>query len=155
MTSLSLKGYLRRRRDADWSSKGGEALTRKELEQLKFLKNEVRLLEQECMTAKTPMIADTVVGCTPSRIDKHVITIRGIDYAKIDRINRRLDRKIAELQDEMDRLNDYIDSIPDSEMRQIIQLRYRNGLGWQQIAHELGYDRTTVAKKHNTFLSTQ
>ena len=127
-------------------------MTRKELEQLKFLKKEVELLEREYMTAKTPMVADTVVGCTPYRIDKHVITIRGVDFAKIARAEKRLERKIAELMDEMDRLNDYIDTIPDSLTRQIMQLRYRNGLSWGQIGAELGYDRTTVAKKHNVFL---
>ncbi len=114
-------------------------MTRGELEQLRHLKNEIKLLEKEYLEMKTPMIADTVEGCTPERWDKHVIMIRGVDYGRIDRMNRRIERKIEELGDELERLNEFIDTIPDSEIRQIIQLRYRNGLSWQQIAFSIGH----------------
>lgn len=38
----------------------------------------------------------------------------------------------------MDRLNAYIDAIEDSEMRQIMKLRYLNGLSWQQVDFSIG-----------------
>jgi DNA-directed RNA polymerase specialized sigma subunit len=40
-------------------------------------------------------------------------------------------------------------------MRQIMQLRYRNGLGWGEIGNELGYHRTTVQKKHDDFFEDE
>lgn len=127
-------------------------MTKQELEQLRYLKNEIRLLEEEYLAMKPSMLADTVEGCTPERWDKHVIAIRGADYKRIDRMSRRIDRKIKELGNELERLNEYVDSIPDSEIRQIIQLRYRNGLSWQQIAFSIGhYDESYPRRKCNKF----
>lgn len=39
---------------------------------------------------------------------------------------------------ERDRLMRYIETIPDSHMRQIFTLRFVNGLQWQQVAASLG-----------------
>jgi hypothetical protein len=129
-------------------------LKSKELQQLRYLKNELRLLEREYHDAQSSTIVDCVTGSRQQiPFDKHVITIRGVDTVRLTRIRRRLDRKIQELLDEMDRLNDYIDSIEDSEMRQIMQLRYRNGLSWQEIAFQIGeHDESYPRKKHNRFL---
>ena len=55
---------------------------------------------------------------------------------------------------ELRRLNRYIESIDDSELRQIFSLRYINGMTWQQIAFSMGTagDGSTEKKKHYRFL---
>ena len=126
-------------------------MTRKDLEQLKWLKKEVEQARREYLNAKPVYEADSVVGSTPDRWDKHIIPIYGYTYRDIDRKLKRYEKLIKKLDDEIDRLEEWISSVPDSLMRQILQLRYRNGLRWGQIGGELGYDRTTVAKKHEAF----
>jgi len=95
------------------------------------------------------------MGSTPYRWDKHVIPVTGKTYVDIDRKLKRYEGILKKLDKEIKRLEEWIDSIPDSLMRQIMQLRYQNDLGWGEIGQELGYDRTTVSKKHDAFLEAE
>lgn len=129
-------------------------MTKDRLNQIRYLKNEIKLLQKEYREMETPMVADCVTGSRTSiPYDKHAITITGIDYGKIRRAKRKIERKISELMDELDELECYIDTIGDSEIRQIIRLRYRNGLSWQQIAFEIGHhDEQYPRRKFDKFI---
>ena len=130
-------------------------MTKQELEQLRYLKTEIKVLQHELIEYRgnAPMATDSVTGSSPHfPYGKRIWKITGVDQAKLDRMGRRLQRKIDELMDEMDRLNDYIDTIPDSEMRTIMQLRYRNECTLEEIGEELGYHKTSIQKKLAVFL---
>ena len=67
-------------------------------------------------------------------------------------LNRRKD-KANEL---LARIEEFIGKIEDSELRQIFQMRYIDGLTWQRVAEEMGeggeqYPR----KKHDRYLERQ
>lgn len=54
---------------------------------------------------------------------------------------------------EINRLNEFINSIEDSEMRLIFALRHIDGLSWQEIAFSIGYcDESTPRKRYERFL---
>ena len=55
---------------------------------------------------------------------------------------------------EMNRLNRYIDSVEDSQMRQILTLRYIKQYSWYKIANEIGGNNTadSIRMMHNRFL---
>ena len=127
-------------------------MTRRELEQLKWLKIEVERAERDYLSAKPIYRSDSVYGSTEDNPENRTIPIRGYTYQNIDAKLKRYERAIKRLNNEIGRLEEWIESIPDSLTRQIMQLRYRNGMGWGQIGQELGYDRTTVAKKCDAFL---
>ena len=71
-------------------------------------------------------------------------------------LRRKLKARMDELMDKVVEINDYISTIPDSEMRSILALRYINNLSWQQIAASMGTegDGSTERKKHDRFLKT-
>ena len=50
-------------------------------------------------------------------------------------------------------MEDYIESIPDSEVRRIIRFRYINNLSWNQVARRMGpgYMEDACRKKLNRF----
>lgn len=54
-------------------------------------------------------------------------------------------------------LNRYISSVPDSLMRQILSLRYVNGMNWTQVAMHIGGGNTpdSVRMAHDRFLKRQ
>ena len=65
-----------------------------------------------------------------------------------------LDLNLKKCFYELNRLDRFISSVKDSEMRIILTLRYSQGLSWQQIAQNMGVlgDGSTERKKHNRFL---
>ena len=65
-----------------------------------------------------------------------------------------LDLNLKKCFYELNRLDRFISSVNDSEMRIILTLRYSQGLSWQQIAQNMGVlgDGSTDPKKHNRFL---
>ncbi len=131
-------------------------MTRVELEQLRKLPNEIRILEKELEAIKPQIVTDSVVGSSPHfPYTKHVMKIIGIDMEKIERMRGRIERKIEKLTREVDRLNDYIEAIEDSEIRQIMILRYRMDCHWYTVAKEMGRagDGSTERKKHDRYIN--
>jgi len=127
-------------------------MTKRELSQLYYLNREIeeqqrRLEELECLATsctsritgmpKSPNITDKL-----SKYAAEIADLRGL-----------IDLNIKKCFYELNRLNRYISTVPDSQMRQILSLRYINGLTWQQIAFSIGeYDESYVRRKHNKFL---
>lgn len=72
---------------------------------------------------------------------------------KLSRLQRKFNRRVEELIDLVEEINDYIGEIKDSEIRQIITLKYINNLTWEQVALSLGYaDESVPRKKISIFL---
>ena len=116
-------------------------MTKNELKQLYYLNREIeeqqrRLEELECLSAT----------CTSH--------ITGMPRA--DGISNKVAKYASELADlkgllelnlkrcfyELNRINRFIESITDSQMRMIISLRYVNGLSWFQVAESIGGGNT-------------
>lgn len=128
-------------------------MNKKELSQLYYLNREIeeqqrRLQELECLaTSCTSYI--TGMPKTKGVVDRLTGYI-----AEIADLKNLIDLNIKKCFYELNRLNRFINSIPDSQMRMILSLRYINGLTWQQIAFSIGeYDEQYPRKKHNQFLA--
>jgi hypothetical protein len=61
--------------------------------------------------------------------------------------------KLKELYLVRGRIERYINTIEDGEIRLIIRLRCINNMDWEDIALEVGYERTTVSKKYRGYIS--
>lgn len=51
------------------------------------------------------------------------------------------------------RIERFIASIQDSEMRLILRMRHIDRKSWEEIGDKLGYHLSTVAKKHKAFIN--
>lgn len=81
----------------------------------------------------------------------HTKSISGYgDSAYVD-VRQKLYEKQRQIQDEIAFLENWLDSVPDPEMRDILRLQYINGLTQEEIAAELGYSRSAIAMKLNRF----
>ena len=77
------------------------------------------------------------------------------DYvAVVADLEQQLLRYIRRRTLERKRLHRYIQSVEDTQMRQILTLRYARGLPWCQVAMELGGGNTANAifQRHKRFL---
>ena len=135
------------------TSGGEKSLTKKELSQLYWLNREI---EEE--KRKLSELEAAAAGCTAKITGlPHVSGVHdkigdlGILIAEQrDLINLKVRQSVIEYN----RLNRYIASVDDAQMRMILSLRYVNGLSWQEIAANMGQDGdgSTQRKKHDKFL---
>ena len=127
-------------------------ITKRELSQLYYLSREIerdkrRLKELEALAeGTTQRLTDMPIA--PGFGDK---TAR---YAiEIMELKEIIECNMRRCMIEYNRLIRFISSVEDSQMRQILTLRYLNGLTWQRIATEIGEtDESYPRRKHNKFL---
>ncbi len=137
------------------------------LEQYTSIKNEISDLER--MIAKSngrikkyekQIVSDTVTG---SRDDLTIgpIKITGIAQQQIDKENELNDKRVQKMEKFKKRLEkmiveveEYIQEIPDSEIRRIARLRYLDDLTWKQVAVHMGkgYSEDFCRQKMNSYI---
>lgn len=133
-------------------------MTEKELQQLYFLNKEIKMLKSQIDTMEPKMTTDRVSGSEKEfPYTQRSFTIKGINIdeynSKIRRLERKLKIRLGELLDLVEDMNEFIEKQEDSEIRQILALRYINNLTWHQIAMHLGYaDESVPRKRMNRFL---
>ena len=127
-------------------------MTKKELSQLYYLKKEIRQQQkrlQELENAATSCTAK-ITGMPHGmgindKISKYA--------AQIADLKGLLDLNLKKCFYELNRINRFIESVEDSEMRMILTLRYIQNLSWQKVAFAIGeYDEQYPRRRHNTFL---
>lgn len=139
-------------------------MTKEELLQFSKIKIEIELLKEQIEKAEYQVMCNTVsdvvaASSTAFPYTKYSAMVTGIDYngyvGKVERLKKKYKARLKKLIKEAEKVNRFIDSIEDSEMRMIIALKYINGLTWKQIAISLGVegDGSTERKKHNKFLN--
>jgi hypothetical protein len=134
-------------------------MTKEQLRQLRYLKSEIKLLKGQIADVEFAVVTDSVKGSDPRHpYNERTFTITGVDYesyrSKTKRLRRKLQRRVDELIDLVMEINEYIESIDDSLLRQIISLRHINGLTWGQVAASIGGGNTaeSVRKIHDRYL---
>lgn len=138
-------------------------MTKKELMQLRYLNKEIELLQKQVQDAeyyvKQYKASDVVSGSSPvwpyQRKTFHIEGVAVPDFEKrVKRLRNKLERRLEELMEKREELEEYIATVPDSELRMIFALRYINGLSWRQIAAHMGVlgDGSTERKKHDRYL---
>lgn len=129
-------------------------MTKRELSQLYWLKREIarnkaRLaqLEAAASSASAPLTGMPGGGGVSDRV--------GAYAAEIADLRSIIDANIRRCWQEMRRLSRYISTVEDSQMRQILTLRYIECLTWNQVADAIGGGNTedSVRMAHNRFLS--
>ncbi len=124
------------------------------LSQIKSLKIEIKAIQDDLRNL--PMTKDSVTGSMVEHpYIKRTMVITGLDEDKGKKLRRRLEKRLDELQDTLFEMEDFLDTVPDAEMRSILRLKYRNGLKDREIADELGYSRAGVSWKVKRFFDKE
>ena len=114
-------------------------MTRQKLKQFRHLKSEIKLLQEQILTLESEIVTDKVRGSLPHHpwveTSFKITGFDRIEYAqKMDKLKRKLQRRVDDLIDLVAEINEYIETIDDSLLRQII-CQHVNGLTWDQVAH--------------------
>jgi len=134
-------------------------MTRQKLKQIRHLKREIELLEEQILNLEAGIVTDKVRGSLSHHpwieTSFKITGFDRIEYAqKMDKLKRKLQRRVDDLQDLRAEIFEWVESIEDSLIRQIITLRHVNGLTWDQVAAHIGGGNTgdSVRKMHDRFL---
>ena len=138
-------------------------MDKKELSQPRYIKKEIELLQRQIAdveyTVETHKAFDFVEGSNSKwPYQRKKFYIEGVavpEYERrVKRLRKKLQRRLEELMEKREELEEYVDTVPDSLIRQIITLRYINGLSWQQVAQHIGGGNTAdgVRKLCNRYI---
>jgi len=127
-------------------------MTKKELSQLYWLGREIE--EQQRRLAELETLATSCTSRITGMPHGRGVSDKLAAYtAEIADLRDLIDLNLKKCFYELKRLTRYINSIEDSQIRQILSLRYINGLSWQRIAFTIGEsDESYPRRKHNAFL---
>ncbi len=136
-------------------------MTDKELKRLRWLPGEVKRLEEKLTEAReryTNSLSHSVVlGSQHGEpYSVHPIVVAGPSGSKsleAKQAVEKAERELADCREELRRLNSFIDSIQDKQIRRIFDLYYREGLTWQTVASRMGWaDESTPRRISRNFL---
>jgi hypothetical protein len=129
-------------------------MTKRELSQLYSLNREIE--EQHRRLKELEGLATSCTSHVTGMPRADGISDKIAKYAaEIADLKSLLDLNLKKCFYELNRLNRYISSIEDSEMRMILSLRYINGLCWEQVAASISpyASGESVRKAHERFLA--
>lgn len=124
------------------------------------LKREVELLENRinklCEKSENiPVVAEKLKASSPVfPYTEHRVSVQMSLPEAADRVGKLMrlyEQRKMEAEEEMLRIEQYISSIPDSEIRQIFQMRFIDGLKLREIAEQLAMDRSGIGKKIRSY----
>lgn len=137
------------------------------LEQYTSIKKEIADLERMIAQSNSKIkkfekqvVSDTVTG-TRQDLTIGPIKITGIAQQQIDReneLNRNRIQKMKRFKKKLEKLvaevEEYIQKIPDSEVRRIARMRYIENLSWRRVAVHMGkgYTEDSCRIKMDRFL---
>lgn len=117
------------------------------------LKKEITKLESRLeKIRKTSQMASDVVQ---NGYKRHAV-IYGYDIvraSKLEKLEKILQQRYDKLLDLQTEIEEYISNIEKSDIRQIFEHRYIDGMNWIQIQIAMGYNNEGTARlKHDRFL---
>lgn len=138
-------------------------MVKQDFEQYIDLLREIGKLEKKIISLEKrdgKMVFDTVQGSQAYvPFQQHVITVRGIQFTgfEVNQLTKILKERRAMAKIQVKQIEQFINGIPDSLMRQIFTMRYvsEERYTWDKIGAELGYDESTLRQKHDNYLKRQ
>lgn len=139
-------------------------MTEQELNQFRMIELEIEDLTYRIKSIEdkgTQMVYDRVKGSSKHfpYIEKYYY-ITGVDTEENNRrkiliaeLLRKRNKKLEELLEMENQIQDYIYKIPESEIRQIFIFRYIDGLSQEEIGMKLHMDRSGVSKRITRYLN--
>lgn len=126
-------------------------MTEKELNEIHYIIIELKRLhkEKEELESKSIVKGQEITGMPGGNTTSDKVADYAVELAEIKEL---IDLQIKRLYIVRTKIERYIETIEDAEIRLIIRLRAINNMRWEDIGAELGMERTTVSKKYRNFL---
>jgi hypothetical protein len=125
--------------------------TEKELNQLHYINKEIEVLKEQLDELKSRSVIKgqeitgmPFVSGTSDKTAQIAVAIREVEEL--------YEIKLRELYVVRGRIERYINTIEDNELRLIVRLRSINNMFWEDIGAEMNMDRRTASRKYYRFI---
>ena len=126
-------------------------MTKEELSSYYYLKKEIKQIEERIKEIDdTFLSANRINGM---RYEKRLSNPQEQRMILIEKYDKRLEEKKDEALKELMKIEDFIDSINDPEIRMIFRYRYIELIEWNKIATLVHMSERTVFRKHREILN--
>lgn len=79
------------------------------------------------------------------------IVIRGYGDEAWKKLRDKWYVKLVNVSYKIQQMENFLDSVEDAELREILRLRYQDGKSQEEVGELLGYSREAIAKKEERF----
>lgn len=121
-------------------------MTIEEINSIYYINKEIARLQEELYTLKNKNFfkSNNLTGMPKGSSEADVF----VDYAEdVRTLESMLQYTLKKLQVERKKIEDFLNTVEDAELRLIIRLRAVNNMKWEEIGEELGMDRRTASRK--------
>lgn len=136
---------------ADSISKGvSRSMTAEEINSIYYINKEIEQIQKELNDLKTQNFykSNVLTGMPKGNPEYDIFS----DYAEdMKELEDMLQYNLKKLQMERKKIEKFLSSIENVELRLIIRLRAVNNMRWEEIGAQMGMHRTTVSKKYYNF----
>lgn len=124
------------------------------LEEYRQLRKEVRWIEEDLRALETYIYSPrgqrySKTPRAPGGYEGHTMEAAVIKH---HRLEAHYNRKIAEINDLLLKVEQAIEMLPDSNQRSALRLYYIQGLDWRKVANKMGYEERTVYRHRDAGL---
>ena len=132
-----------------WNVAQCRGITKQELRQYRHLVAEIEQLkaERETLRSKTGSAPDG----QPRSTEPGDVTAEAA--IRCEQISRKITDRIEQSAILRDRIETAINGLTDARERRLMRLRYIDGLRWEDVADELGYEIRQVTRIHGWALA--
>ena len=118
----------------------------KELSQIYYINKEIKSLQLELAQIKQQSFyKNNIMSDMPRGGEKRD---QNIEYvSEILLLEDLINYSLRKLQYQRKKIEDFLGSVDDAELRLIMRLRCVNNMGWSEIGDEVGMDRRTASRK--------
>lgn len=127
-------------------------MNKNELKQLKKLIAEKNDLEKRIQNQKfkpKEEVADTVKDYRTGF--GRTVVIRGYGSVEWQKVRDKWYSKLLSISARIQNMENFLDSVEDAELRQMLRLRYQDGLSQEEVGEIMGYSRQAIQKKEERF----
>lgn len=130
-------------------------MTREQLESYISMKEEINEIKYklEHLAEEDSLVGNDVIMDYRSGypVPQSVV---GNDYAKYFRLKDRYQKRILKLQEEISKVEEFVEEIPDSLTRRIFRLKYIEGITQVKIAEKVHMDQCSISRKISAYLKS-
>ena len=125
-------------------------MNEKKLSRFYWLQKEIKDLEERIAILDSGISAIKYDSLSVSG-SKHIDTLQ----ERITELKETWMEKRVSALEEYIKIEKYILSVPDEELRLIMRYRFMDLMKWEQIGDKMGYERSTIIKKFRRYIKNE